>query len=150
MRDLPDLLVGYLDGLVLGVLSDPLNSASGGQIMVRYDVMDVQADVMVGASVGMAQLSRVGLVMVHRRFTPLVRSRVAWAVGLRLRRERLAAGGDPRVVVTGARPSADLVPDGVEFTAHPVRLREGDTVSPIEVWEVVFPDLVAARELARL
>ncbi len=140
--------MGYQDGLIVGLLPEPLSPEADGQDIVLCDVMDVAADVMVGASIGVVQLSTVGLVMLHRRFTPLVRSRVAWAVGTRLRRQRLVAGADPRVVMTGARPRADLVPDGVGFCGCRVRLRDEDAVSLIEVWEVVFPAWVVATESA--
>jgi hypothetical protein len=144
--DLPELRVGYQDGLIVGLVPGPLNPEADGQDIVLCDVIDVTADVMVGASIGVVHLSTVSLVMLHWRFTPLVQSRVAWAVGTRLRRQRLAAGTDPRVVMTGARPRADLVPDGVGFSSYRVRLRDRDAVSLIEAWEVVFPAWVVAEE----
>ncbi|WP_322778582.1 hypothetical protein [Frankia sp. Cas4] len=63
-------------------------------------------------------------------------------------RRCLVAGADSRVVMTGARPPADLVPDGVGFSGCRVRLRDEDAVSLIEVWEVVFPAWVVATESA--
>ncbi|WP_322754484.1 hypothetical protein [Frankia sp. Cas3] len=63
-------------------------------------------------------------------------------------RRCLVAGADSRVVMTGARPRADLVPDGVGFCGYRVRLRDEDAVSLIEVWEVVFPAWVVATESA--
>ncbi|CAI7974790.1 conserved hypothetical protein [Frankia sp. Hr75.2] len=136
---LPELRIGYHDGLIVGLLPKPLNRDSDDQEMLLCDVLDVDADVMVGAGIGVVQLSTVGLVLLHRRFTPLEQSRVAWAVGTRVRRQRLLAGADPRVVMTGARPPADLVPAGVGFSGYRVRLRDDDAVSEVEVWEAMFP-----------
>ncbi|WP_239310203.1 hypothetical protein [Frankia sp. Cj3] len=144
--DLPELRVGYQDGLIIGLLPEPLGPDADGQQMMASDMVDAAPDVMVGAGIGVVQLSTVGLVMLHRRFTPLVQSRVAWAVGIRLRRQRLLAGADPRVVMTGARPTANLVPAGVSFSGYPVRLREDGAVSVVEVWEVLFPALIIAGE----
>ncbi|CAI7977517.1 conserved hypothetical protein [Frankia sp. Hr75.2] len=143
---LPDLRVGYHDGLIVGLLPEPLDPSSDSQDLLLCDVMDVAPDVMVGASLGVVQLSTVGLVMVHLRYTPVVRSQVAWAVGIRLRRQRLLAGADPRVVVTGVRPSADLMPPGVRLVTYSVLLRDRDTASLIEVWEVEFPSWIVAGE----
>lgn len=146
---LPELRIGYHDGLIVGLLPKPLNPDSDDQEMLLCDVLDVEPGVMVGAGIGVAQLSTVGLVLLHRRVTPLEQSRVAWAVGTRLRRQRLLAGSrpgaDPRIVMTGARPPANLVPDGVNFSGYRVRLRDSDAVSEVEVWEVMFPfwDLMA-------
>lgn len=139
VRALPELRIGYLDGLIVGLIPEEPNPYSDDRDMLLCDIMDVPADVMIGASIGVVQMSTVGLVMLHSRFTPVEQSRVAWAVGTRLRRQRLVAGTDPRVVMTGARPAAELVPDGVSFSAHRVRLRDGDAASVIEVWEVVYP-----------
>ncbi|WP_235013715.1 MULTISPECIES: hypothetical protein [unclassified Parafrankia] len=142
---LPELRIGYHDGLVVGLLPKPLHPDSDDQEMLLCDVLDVDPDVMVGAGVGVVQLSTVGLVLLHRRVTPLEQSRVAWAVGTRLRRQRLLTGANPRVVMTGARPPADVVPAGVSFSGYRVRLRDDDAVSEVEVWEVMFPfrDLMA-------
>ncbi|OHV21011.1 hypothetical protein BBK14_27195 [Parafrankia soli] len=142
---LPELRIGYHDGLIVGLLPKPLHADSDDQEMLLCDVLDVDPDVMVGAGIGVAQLSTVGLVLLHRRVTPLKQSRVAWAVGTRVRRQRLVAGADPRIVMTGARPPSDVVPAGVSFSSYRVRLRDGDAVSEVEVWEVMFPfrDLMA-------
>lgn len=148
LRDLRELRVGFHDGLIVGLLPEPLGTSTdtAGQDMVLCEVMDVAADVMVGASLGVVQLSTVGMVMLHRRFTPLVQSQVAWAVGTRLRRQRLVAGTDPRVVMTGARPPADLVPEGIRFADHPVRLWEDGSVRLVQVWEVIIPPWILGGE----
>ncbi|WP_131745260.1 hypothetical protein [Frankia sp. Cppng1_Ct_nod] len=144
---LPEFLPRPCDGLILGLLPEPLEADSEAQQMLLSDHMQVDEDVMVGASIGIAQLAPVGLVVLHRRFTALMASRVAWAVGIRLRRQRLTTGDLSRVVMAGSKPNPDVIPDGVTVTMHRVRVRDHKVVSLIEVWEVHFLALVlAARE----
>lgn len=140
--ELPGLWPQARDGLIVGLLPEPLDPDSAGQGMSLCDHLAVDADVMVGASIGVAQLGTVGLVLVYRQYTPLMAARVAWEVGCRLRRERLAAGESPRVVMTGSYPSPDMVPDGVTFVRYRVRVRDCEVISLISVWEVRFPALV--------
>ncbi|MEX5637396.1 hypothetical protein [Parafrankia sp. FMc2] len=139
--DLPDLVLKPDDSLIVGLLPGPTSPDRGGQDMLLCDLMPVDEIVLVGAGIGVAQLSTVGLVLVHRRFTALMQSRVAWAVGLRLRQRRRAAGELPRVVMAGSMPDGDMIPDGVTFTAHTVRVRDHGVISRLEVWEVHFPAL---------
>ncbi|MCK9904830.1 hypothetical protein MXD63_32955 [Frankia sp. Cpl3] len=143
---LRDLWPEPADSLIVGLLPEPVRSAGDGQDMLLCDLMRVDEDVMVGASIGVAQLTTVGLVILHRRFTALVQTRVAWAVGVRLRQERLAAGELPRIVMTGSLPNEEMIPDGVTFSAHRVRLRDHEVLTPVDVWEVRFPALVTAGE----
>ncbi|OHV20906.1 hypothetical protein BBK14_27550 [Parafrankia soli] len=140
--ELPDLWPEPRDSLIVGLLPEPRRPGSDRQDMLLCDLMPVDTDVMVGASIGVAQLATVGLVMLHRRFTALRETRVAWAVGARLRRERLAAGEIPRIVMTGSYPTDDMIPDGVTFSGYRVRLRDHEFTSMIDVWEVRFPALV--------
>ncbi len=141
-EQLPEFIPHAFDGLIIGFLPDLLQAGSDSQEMLLSDDLQVDEDIMVGASLGIAQLGPVGLVVLHRRFTTLMSSRVAWAVGTRLRRRKLMAGESPRIVMAGSLPSADMVPDGVTFTCHPVRVRDGGVISPMAVWEVHFPPLV--------
>ncbi|OAA22255.1 hypothetical protein UG55_105113 [Frankia sp. EI5c] len=141
---LPEFLLRRCDALIVGSLPEPVEADSEAQQMLLSDQLAVDEDIMVGASIGIAQLGPVGLVVLHRRFTSLMASRVAWAVGTRLRRARLAAGESPRVVMAGSKPNPDVTPEGVTFTMHRVRVRDHEVVSPIEVWEVHFPALILA------
>ncbi|TFE30989.1 hypothetical protein E0F15_10885 [Frankia sp. B2] len=141
---LPEFLLLPCDGLIVGSFPEAVEADSEAQQMLLSDQMAVDEDIMVGASIGIAQLGPVGLVVLHRRFTSLMASRVAWAVGIRLRRARLAAGESPRVVMAGSKPNPDVTPDGVTFTLHRVRVCDHEVVSLIEVWEVHFPALVLA------
>lgn len=144
--DLPGLWPQARDGLIVGLLPEPLDQDGDSQGMLLCDQVAVDADIMIGASVGVAQLGTVGLVLVYRQYTPLMAARVAWAVGCRLRRERLAAGESPRVVMIGSYPTPDLVPDGVTFVRYRVRVRDCEVVSLLNVWEVRFPALAFAGE----
>ena len=137
---LPDLKIGYRDGLIVGAMPAPLDAGGDGQEMELYDFLEADADVLVGASVGVAGLAAVGLVVVHLRYTPLLRSRLALALARRLRRVRLEAGEEPAVVTMGVRPPSDAVPDGLTLVPHPVRLRDGGQVVEHTVWEVLLPD----------
>ncbi|CUU57460.1 hypothetical protein Ga0074812_112120 [Parafrankia irregularis] len=134
------------DSLIVGLLPASIQSGGEAQEMLLCDLIRVDADVMVGASIGVAQLATVGLVVLHRRFTSLMQTRVAWAVGVRLRQARLAAGTLPRVVMAGSLPSDDMIPDGVTFSAHRVHLRDHGVISPVQVWEANFPPLVTDGE----
>ena len=137
---LPELTIGYKDGLIVGSLPAPLEAGGDGQEMDLYDFLEVDADVLVGSSVGVAGLPAVGLVVVHLHYTPLLRSRLALALARRLRRARLEAGEEPSVVTMGVRPCSSDVPDGLTLVPHPVRLRDGDRIIRRTVWEVLLPD----------
>ncbi|KPM50453.1 hypothetical protein ACG83_04720 [Frankia sp. R43] len=139
---LPEFVPWHRDGLIIGMLPEPLRADSEAQEMLLSDQLAVDEEIMVGASIGIAQLAPVGLVLMHRRFTSLMESRVAWAVGIRLRRQRIMAGELPRIVMAGSRPNPDVTPDGVTFSLHRVRLRDHEVVLPIDVWEIHFPALI--------
>ncbi|WP_322761559.1 hypothetical protein [Frankia sp. Cr2] len=135
---LPGLTVGYQDALIVGALTGRLTG--NGEEMLFHDFRRVSSDVLIGAGVGVADLSTVGLVVIHPHYMPMARSRLALAVAGRLRRRRLETGLNPNVVTIGARPSSGEVPDGLALVAHPVQVHEADGWYERAVWEVMLAE----------
>ncbi|WP_063793029.1 hypothetical protein [Frankia sp. R43] len=139
---LPTFVPVPSDGLIVGVFSGP--EAFDGEGMVASVKMEVAEDVSVGAAIRISHFDSADLVMLHRRFTPLMASRAAWAVGVELRRLRGSDGS--RVVMAATRPNPDVTPPGVTLTTHRVRIADNGIVVPFDVWEIHY---VAAGGMLR-